>query len=704
MKKFLIIISILTLIAVAFLYFQERQKSLKIGFVTDWEYSKEISSEEKNGFLAKELLLKAVAHYNYFFKPDLVVAGGDYLGKTFQKKESLQEIIVFFEKIRAPKLYALGKKDYRPESLEQTKEILGIENSYYSQIFKGVNVIILDTTQGDETTSSTGKIEADQLSWLRKELSKPEPVLIFSHHSLIETPNNDIWRKNLANQDELYELVKENNKKIIAAFSGNSRKDYITKKSGVPFVNVSGLTSSFSLGRFTDIEIIRDKESPLVMKISLENNGQNGSLYQIDRDLETSTSTRIKLVKKHSNITNQRWFDLEDLENPSGVVCHDAGGEANLSITEKGNPVVAFESKEKQGKIQVKLFKNGEWEDLEDDNHPEGLVSSGAGGNPVLETRGEDVFVVFSEKDFDQKIKLLHWSEESQAWQELTPDGFLSNQSGHEATLAFDKNKENLYLAFAEKIGQGEQKQARIMKWDGEKIETITRSLSIFASEAGSSVDEFDLVASATENSMYLAYEEITNNDFHFIRVKKWDGIKWSNLNFDQLYSNTISRLNGFSPTIAVDEKENLYLSFIENSEENLHVYKYDQAQWKSLGDGLLDLDDSQKVKEPSLEIGLNNTPYLAYSEHKDNVVMALDNDKNTGEELIKTSAWRVRVRKFQNEKWVDLEDELNYGGYVSKGSGKGDPTIKIFKNNLYIIFSDEENDYAARVKKYFIK
>ncbi len=707
-KSFTIIIITLILALWAFSNHQKKQSGiLKIGFVTDWEYSQTVTSKEKNGLLAKELLTKTVSHYNYFFKPDLVIGGGDYLNKTGANETDtltqLQEINSVFNEIKAPKFYCLGKKDYQADYLPEVKALLKLNNTYYSQIFKDINIIILDTTQNDKIESSQGTVEQAQLEWLKKELSKPQPALIFSHHSIIETPDNDTWRQNLTNQDEVLDLIKENNQKIIAIFSGNSKKDYITKKSGLPFANIGGLANRLTLGRFSDIKITQNQENPSLFLIDLENQGENKSTYTIKRNLMVDTDTRISLKEKFLNITNQRWFNLEESENTNGTLNEGAGGEPNIGLTRNGTVVAAFENKDEDSRIQVKIYKDGEWFALADENYPKGLISLGKGSNPNIETRGEDIFVIFTETDHGQKARLLQWSESQQKWNELSSQGFVSEKLSHEPTLIFGKNKKNLYIAFAEQIYSGNnQTQAKIKKWNGENWETIPTSFLTFADRSSSSVDEFDLAVSKTDDSIYLAYEEIKFDKNHNIKVKKWNGQRWNDLKIDKFYFEEISKISGSSPSIAMDNNNNLYLAFIENGTDFVHLYKYNQTYWQDLGEDLK--DSSKKAIEPFIEIDENNNLYLAYSEHKDNIVMTLNNGKNTGEELIKTSAWRVRVRKLSGDTWINCEDDLNYGGYISKGSGKGDPALKVFENSLYVIFSDEENNYAIRVKKYLIK
>ncbi len=68
-----IIPTIFVLLASLALFSFAKAESLKIGFVTDWEYGKYKKFTHKLPYKAKKYLKNAVVHYNSEFKPDLVI-------------------------------------------------------------------------------------------------------------------------------------------------------------------------------------------------------------------------------------------------------------------------------------------------------------------------------------------------------------------------------------------------------------------------------------------------------------------------------------------------------------------------------------------------------------------------------------------------------------------------------------------------------
>lgn len=688
MKKRLFLLFGITILVVVFTFYQQKNsQGLKIGFLANWNYDNQAN---KN---IRDSLLKAVYHFNYIFRPDLVVAGGDYA----QNQASLEEILSIFEKIRATKLYVLGNQENQENNLikKKIKETSTNSDFYYSQIVKNIRIIILNSNQNN-TEENLGLINEEQIKWLKKELQQPEPVLIFSHHSFLETPCKDDWQQNIANSDELQKLIKDYHKKIIAVFSQNETQDYIVKKSGVPYLAIGGFDNETTLGRFSEIIIKQDPESENLIEIELKNQGKNSSTYKIKRNLEISTKTRIKNIEKEVDLKNKKWFDLEDENYSLGVLSDYPSGEPNLNITENGNLVVAYENKNEQDQIQVKIFKNNQWSNLADKKYPDGLISLGKGGNPRITTQGEDVFVIFTELDHDRKIRLLKWNNEKQEWEELSAEGFISDKPGHEATLVFNENNEVLYVAYAEDINSfSKQNILKIKKWDGENWQNIPVPFNQLAQFSGSSLDEVELKVSEIDGTVYLAYEEqtILQSKRNIVQVKKLVNSQWQDLNLDEVYLNQITQVDGFSPSLALDKQDNLYLSFIQNNQEKVHVYKFNQENWQNITP---ENQTGQSI-EPFITVNEKGVLYLGRSEFKEDAVVF----KRSEENCIKTGAWRVRVQKYENDLWFDCEDEFNYNGYISKSSGKGDPALKTFGNDLFIVISDEENNYAARVKKY---
>ncbi len=106
---------------------------------------------------------------------------------------------------------------------------------YYSEIYKGVNLIFLNSCRGDANILScvskevericTGSFDSEQLEWLASELEKEEPAILFCHHP----PETDdplvMWSFSsmftIQDGDNFYDITYQYRNKIMGIFAGH---------------------------------------------------------------------------------------------------------------------------------------------------------------------------------------------------------------------------------------------------------------------------------------------------------------------------------------------------------------------------------------------------------------------------------------------------------------------------------------------------
>lgn len=130
-----------------------------------------------------------------------------------------QGIPYFFEELKNMKLsICLGNHDHFLEICEHYRFRTGFSSkkSYYSRVNEPFKFIFLD--------SSSGKIDAEQLHWLSKELNTPKHMVIFMHHPVLGLPLKVDEIGRLKNRNEIREvLVKTSNP--ISIFCGHYHMD-----------------------------------------------------------------------------------------------------------------------------------------------------------------------------------------------------------------------------------------------------------------------------------------------------------------------------------------------------------------------------------------------------------------------------------------------------------------------------------------------
>ena len=696
-KVFFAVVVIFIVIAIVWCYLNEKDsRILKIGFVTDWEYSGEKRVNNKMGEVADEYLKKVVDHYNKKFHPDIVIGGGDYIaGSRVSNKiarEQIRDIIGIFSRAQGQIYYTIGSRDIRKISRDELLEDLGIDNPYYCKERDGFKLIFLDT--------SMGYIDSRQLKWLEESLKTKKPVLVFSHKGFIEVPNGDTWGKNIKNDDEVRGLLEKTNN-VVAVVSGNASVDFIEKKNNIPYIFVAGLTNPNKQLGFADIAV--NHKSNKDIKLTLKKYHNRDYLeYLIERNFADGAVTRIKKIKEinKNNTVNSSWRDVGGGDSDNGTISEGKGGETNVGVTEGGILVASFEDKANNERIRVRYFKDGNWIDIEDKKNPKGLVSFGKGDTPCIETKKEEIFVSFTEYDRNERPRVIKWNGNN--WYDLAdanyPEGFLSKYTSHEPVISFDKSETYLYAVFEENKTEDKTKSLlKMMRWDGNGW-SVVRGNNGREYINNSFAREADIKHSNMDDSMYIAYEDILNGNK--IRVLKWNGEKFSLLCDNQYLDGFVGNIKGYSPAITIDGKDNLYLVFSIDKPGKTLAFMWNGKKWNEMGQKGI-VTSKNTIESTIIADNKSDDIFVAYSEYKDNVVRKRVCDDGK-EELRKKGIWRVKIRKWENSEWHDVEDCNN--GYISNGNGKGDPSLVIFDDVLYVIFTDEESGNRARVKAYSFK
>jgi hypothetical protein len=250
-----------------------KAETLKIGFVTDWEYGSQKKYTHKLPSRAVSYITKAVNYFNSEFKPDLIVGGGDYvLGARIKKKTALRQLNFInqvFRRTEAPRLYCIGNHDLLKLTKEEVKQALGIDYSHSATDIGGVRIITLDTNNlvpGRKGYGATGRVSAEELAWLDLQLDTDLPVIVFSHHSPIETPEGKKLRTNIVASGELRGVLEKHNN-VVAVFSGHHAINYLEEVNGIKYVIINNLSDIKAPGTFAAINIIKNEENEVSLHI-----------------------------------------------------------------------------------------------------------------------------------------------------------------------------------------------------------------------------------------------------------------------------------------------------------------------------------------------------------------------------------------------------------------------------------------------------
>jgi len=271
--------------------------SLRIGFTTDWEYGYRKRMKHKLTLQSLPALEEAVVYLNDVFHPDIVIGGGDYIESTGVKpdraKEQLSKVNAVFQKLVAPRLYALGNHDLRSLTKADVREVLGLEDNHTFRDIGDWRLVVLDTNFNKDGSDRgakqyvTGSVSDAELVWLASVLQTDRPVLVFSHHSPVMSPNVDgIFAVSIVNASAV-RTVLEKAGNVVGVISGHSPYGYYEERNGIHYFVVDTLANEPALGTFATLELRYAKEIREAEILFRRVGGGQRSFQMVDRKLDT---------------------------------------------------------------------------------------------------------------------------------------------------------------------------------------------------------------------------------------------------------------------------------------------------------------------------------------------------------------------------------------------------------------------------------
>lgn len=298
--------------------------SLKIGFITDCEYGYRQRMKHKLTLQSLPALETAVTYLNDIYHPDIVVGGGDYIESTGVKperaKEQLSKVNAVFQKLLAPRLYALGNHDLRSLMKADVREIFGIDENHTFRDIGDWRLIVLDTNFNEDGSDRgakqyvTGFVSEAELAWLSSVLRTERPVLIFSHHSPVMSPNVDgIFAINIMNAAVVRRVLEESGN-VVGVISGHSPYGYAEERNGIHYFVVDTLANEPVLGTFATLDLRYAKETKEAEILFRRVGGNQRSFQIVDRKLGEKDSERDSLPEFFPDEVEQSVIDKQSTE------------------------------------------------------------------------------------------------------------------------------------------------------------------------------------------------------------------------------------------------------------------------------------------------------------------------------------------------------------------------------------------------------
>ncbi|MDQ0172851.1 S-layer homology domain-containing protein [Paenibacillus tundrae] len=185
-------------------------------------------------------------------------------------------------------------------------------------------------------------------------------------------------------------------------------------------------------------------------------------------------------------------------------------------------------------------------------------------------------------------------------------------------------------------------------------------------------------------NDLYALWSERVGTGFNTVRAKKYDGTNWTVAD-GGAGLNKVSWNNAISPSLSV-MNDQLYVAWVEarggqySTDDQIRVKKFDGTTWTNIdGDGEYGINVNTGLRAFEVQLaGLNNELYAIWTE-------------NSGEMASGVSVFKIRVRKYDGNGWVLAENGRNGGLNAFATKTAMHPAIAAMNGALYAVWDEND-------------
>jgi hypothetical protein len=266
-----------------------------------------------------------------------------------------------------------------------------------------------------------------------------------------------------------------------------------------------------------------------------------------------------------------------------------------------------------------------------------------------------------------KNVYVKRWT--SNSWQPLGSS--LNQNPARDASqpVLVAKNSQNPVVAFTE--SNGNKAQLYIKRWNGSTWQTLQASgLDASVNLQISSESADPSLALDTLGRPVVAFAEKNSTDFT-VYVKRWTGSAWEQLG--GIYLDVVPSANAITPSIAIGTDNQPVVAWSED--QSLMVKRFDGTNWVRLEGTNINI---YRAYTPSIGIDSSNTPFLAWQEDISSAP-TLDNSN-------------IFVRRWDGTNWVQV------GGKLNSLEGGVEPDLLVV-NGIPTILFREYNTARNRVR-----
>ena len=325
------------------------------------------------------------------------------------------------------------------------------------------------------------------------------------------------------------------------------------------------------------------------------------------------------------------WEAMGSGSASGGGVSDNDGGSYNpsLAIAPDGNVYLAWaDITYGDGEIYVLRWDGSSWQTVGSDSASGGGISNTANGSwvPSLAIAPDGMpWVAWEDHSrWNAEIYIRRWSGSS--WETVgsgsASGAGISNSNGesYDPSLAIGPDG-SAFVAWED--NSAGDKEIYVRRWNGSSWEEAgSGSASDGGISDNSGDSRFPTLAAAPDGSVYIAWQDRSSGE-NEIYVLRWDGSFWQEVGAGSASEGGVSDNAGASwlPSLALDSDGTPYVSWEDHGSWNAEIYirSWNGSSWETVGAGSASgsgiSGNAGRSVDPSLAIGPNGTPYIAWED-----------------------------------------------------------------------------------------
>jgi hypothetical protein len=392
---------------------------------------------------------------------------------------------------------------------------------------------------------------------------------------------------------------------------------------------------------------------------------------------------------------NAGWVEIGVGSASGGGISKTSGISTNpaLAIGPDGAPIIAWEALSNGNfEIYVRRWTGAAWVEIGAGSASGGGISKNSGGSNspslAIGPDGTPVVTWYDDSSGNREIYVRRWNGSS--WVEIgnssASGGGISDNSGSSYRPSVDIGPDGMPVVAWYDDSSGNE-EIYVRHWNGSSwVEMGNSSASGGGISDNSNSSYLPSIAIGPNGMPIVAWEDVVSTGNQEIYIRRWNGSAWTETGAGSASGGGISKTSGSSnvPSLAIGPDGAPVVAWMDNTTVNREIYvrRWNGSAWTEIGagsasgGGISNSSGGSGAAEPSLTIGLDGMPIIAWFNHYQ-------------------YNFKIYIRRWNGSAWVEMDAGSASGGGISDTGGATTPSLATGPGGAPIVaWKDDSSGY----------